>query len=550
MTLLNGLTDTTRTSTEPLGRSAAPSPRNSPEMNRLREMIVGDAQNRIEDISRLVTSRDARVRRLVEDIPEALQKNTVDQSSLTRLATALRAPIEEALEQSVQTNHQKLADILAPALASALPRTLTTFLLSLPASLLNRAWHVIWPWAGSAHGKTSAGQFSAQAHSVQVDRVCVFQKDTLAVLRSSDMGFDDPTTALEVDHLFAQLADALRAGTGSPTAQLSYPRPRSKKETQNMLVLTGEHTILAAYYIGQPPIWFRDRMQIIADEVDAVSHALLTTDRPKEAQIEQLDGHLKKALICYVPPTNTQTQPISGRAAIWLKDAAVIAAVIGIVWIVAGISRSSTQWTQTIRTLDAEPGIVVLDHSWLPGGSISGLIDPLAPTPQSTLESLGYKSEGVDLSFTHFVSDDAPYREQRAALQRAEREAVKREISGSYARALALMEASLETQSNPAATNGDGRSALRKELLRSILDLPMDANFDFRDGVLTIPAALPKNTHDRIKETLKLVPWIKQTIEADIPVKTTTSLIPGLIHSQSARTTGIAKTNTVEPLTH
>lgn len=548
MTLLNGLTDTTR-STEPLGRAAVPSPRNSPEMIRLKEMIVGDTQSRVDDISRLVTSRDARVRRLVEDIPEALQKNTIDQSSLTRLATALRSPIEEALEQSVQTNQQKLADILAPALASALPRTLATFLLSLPASLLNRAWHVIWPWAGSTDSKNKTGSLAAQSQSVQVDRVCVFQKDTLAVLRSSDMGFDDPTTGLEVDHLFAQLADALRSGSGSPTAHLSYPRPRSKKETQNMLVLTGEHTILAAYYIGQPPIWFRDRMQIIADEVDALSHALMTTDRPKEAQIDQLDGHLKKALICYVPPATSQSMAIGGRAATWLKDAAVITAVIGIVWIVAGISRSSTQWTQTIRTLDAEPGIVILDHSWLPGGSISGLIDPLAPTPQSSLESLGYKADSVKLTFTHFVSDDAPYREQRAALQRAEREAVKREISGSYARALALMEASLETQTNPGATNGDGRSALRKELLRSILDLPMDANFEFRDGVLTIPVALPKSTHDRIKETLKLIPWIKETIEADIPVKTTTSSIPGIIPSRGTHSTRIAEANKVEPLT-
>jgi hypothetical protein len=529
MTLLTTAADTQKT-TEPLASPKSSSSKSAAEMSRLREMILGDTSSRVDDISRLVTSRESRVRRLVEDIPEAITKSTVDQSALTRLATSLQLPVEVALAQSIKNDQQKVADILAPALARALPKTLANFILSLPGNLLNRVWHVIWPWASKADDYSSGnptGQSSG--NGVQVDRVCLFQKGTLAVLRSSDMGFEDEATGMEVDHLFVQLMDELRNGSPNPTATLRYPRPKSKTDSQHMLVLEGEHTIFAAYYIGQPPAWFRDRLQGIADDADALGHTLLSlsaSKQPMGTQLESLDDLLKKALICFVPTASSKMTKSSVKASSWLMDATVVAAVIGIVWLVSFLSRSSTQWQQAVRQLDAEPGIVVLSQSWLPGGSITGLRDPLAPEPKSLLDSLGYSSKGVKMTFTPFVSDDAPYREQRLSLQRAERDSVKREISSAYARTLALMEATLDAPANPDASSDSGRSALRKELLRSILELPADTPFEYKDGVITVPNQLPKATHDRIQETLKLIPWIKQIIKADLKAKTTSSLMP------------------------
>ena len=143
------LTGTTRTlpGTDAFGKTLSSSERRSnAEMDRLREMILGDTTDRVDDISRQVTSRDARVRRLVEDMPDAITKNSIDQGSLVRLANALRAPIEEALNQSVRGNQQKLAEILAPALAQALPQTLAKFFLGLPVALARRVFRVACPW--------------------------------------------------------------------------------------------------------------------------------------------------------------------------------------------------------------------------------------------------------------------------------------------------------------------------------------------------------------------------------------------------------------------
>ncbi len=512
------------------------------EMERLRELILGETTERVDDITRQVTNRDARVRRLVEDMPEALNKHSSDQGSLTRLANALRIPIEEALNQSVKGDQQKLAEILAPALARALPRTLSAFLLCLPMALARRAFHVACPWARvtptRAGGLATLGghRVSPPDYPFQVDRVCLIEKGSLETLRSSDIGFEDDETELEVDHLFSQLVEALRSGSPNPTASLRYPRPKSKNEAQGIIVLETEHTLFAAYFKGQPAPWLRDRLQDLADEADRLAHEIHADAAPDEAaepRLQMLDALLKKGLVCYVPVARPAAEAPSARQRSWLEDAAVITCVIGVVWLVAAVARATTAWNQSLQRLDREAGIVITDHSWIPGRSITGLRDPLAPDPAALLAARGYPVDSVKIHFTSFVSDEAPFKEQRASLQHAERDSVRREIASSYARALALMEASLEMRT-PVGTSGDSaslpadesRAVIRKELLRTLLELPADAAFDFTNGVVTISASLPKATRSRIREVVKAIPWVKETKEATFPVNTTSRTSP------------------------
>lgn len=542
MITLTGLTKAQRSEEAGARNTPTSDRRAQAEMDRLRELILGETTHRVEDISRQVTSRDARVRRLVEDMPEALTKNTVDQGSLARLANALRVPIEEALSQSVRGDQQKIAAILAPALARALPRTLVSFFLGLPAALGRRLFNVICPWFGRSAVRSGILNgipgMQASDHPFQVDRICLFRKGTVEVLRMSDVGFDDDSTLLEVDHLFLQLSDALKEQSPNPTAMLRYPSSKAKVEAQGMLVLEGENTIMGAYYRGVPAPWLRDRLQDLADEADAMAQALFSETSAGELpddRLQSLDTLLKKGLVCYVPPPQTKPAvPVQGRSS-WLEDAAVVACVIGVVWLVASVSRASTLWNQVVQKLDAEAGIVVTDRSWIPGRSITGLRDPLAPDPFTLLSSSGFDPKSIKLHFTAFLSDEAPFKEQRESLQHAERDSVRREISSSYARALALMEASLEMHSAPQTQAGDAgqnpqasqtREVIRKELLRTLLELPLDANFDFKDGTVTIPLSLPKASRTRIREVIKAVPWVKDLVEADMPTNAAPSL-PG-----------------------
>lgn len=529
------------------GSEAASAPKQSTvEMDRLREIILGDTTEKVEGITRLITSRDARVRRLVEDMPEAISRNSTDHGALNRLATALRTPIEEALQQSVRGDQKRLAEILAPALASALPKTLAAFIWGLPGALLRRAWHVIWPWArtASSAGDRSAGLHGISMksdHSFQVDRVCLFDKHTLDTLRSSDAGFDNDATGLEVDHLFAQLAEALRSDQPNPASSLQYPRPKSKNDPQGMIVLHGEHTIFAAYHTGRPAPWLRDRLQDLADEADALAHSVATdaaAGHDAGPRLGLLDELLKKGLVCYVPAPKTDHDDPGARQNPWWEDAFVIACVVAVVWLVATVSRSSIEWNKTVATLDAEPGIVVTDHSWMPGRSITGLRDPLAPEPGTLLKSHGCNLATIKLHFTTFLSDEDPFRQQRESLKHAERDSVRREIASSYARTLALMEASLEMNApGGAVTNAtaqpaaDTREPIRKEILRTLLELPADTAFEFKAGTVTLPSNLPKAARTRAREILKAIPWVTDVQEGPV-----TPVTPGPARPATAQT--------------
>lgn len=517
-----------------------PTSRSDIEMERLRQLIIGDQVERVEervaDISRQVTNRDARVRRLVEDIPAALSKNSVDQSSLERLAMALRSPMEEALHQSVRSDRQKVAEILAPAVGQALPRALLSFIINIPLRLARRVWRVIWPKSGSPRSGTVPGLMAHGAtrddHPFQVERLCLFRRDSLEVLRLSDLGFDDDTMELQVDHLFAQLREALMREDENPSAGLQYPQLPKKSERQGVLVLSSNRTILAAYYIGQPAGWLRERLQDLADEADGLACTIIElteAGNPAVQQLQALDGILKKGLVCYVPQAMKANHHTLDSTGSWLQDAAVVMAVIGMVWVVASLARSSTRWNEAAAALDAEPGIVVLSRSWIPGQSLSGLRDPLAPDPAEILAAKGYERGTVKLGFTPFVSDETPFREHRQSLQAAERDSLQRDIARSYARTLALMEANL---AQPPAANGadaqpdERREFIRIELLRTLLELPADTPVELRDGVLTVPANLPKTTRARIREAVKSIPWVKEVRETAAPGKATSFLMP------------------------
>ncbi len=499
-----------------------------PEMDLVRTMIMGPYADQIEQLGRQASNRDLRVRRLAEDIPDALEAQEVNEASLVRMAGALRNPVEQALQMSVSRDGRKIADIIAPAVGLALPRALVNFLSNLPISLVRRVWRLVNPRARRSQERAMPGLFASSAVSnefpLDVQRLCLFRRDTLDVVRALDAASHENGDNLEVMHLFTQLREAMLAGDPNPAASLKYPPAKDKNHPQGMIVIEGHATTLAAYYTGVPPVWFRDRIQDLADEADAVAASIIhdgSNGHIVDNRIASLDEILKQALIYYVPPATTssrhQGEP---ERATWWSDLAVVCAVIGTVWLVATVSQASLRWVEAVNEIDAQPGIVVMERSWIPGSHISGLRDPLAPDPIHLLTKRGYDPLQVTIAFTPFVSDEEPFTEHRRSLQKAERDSVHREISNSFAKALTLMEGALATQ-KAAVRAGDEpvpaarTDAMRTEILRIVLDLGTTTPIALSGGELVIPDDLPKATRDRVMETAKTISWVTKVVEAD-----------------------------------
>jgi hypothetical protein len=502
-----------------------PSSEGNQEFERLREILLGDQVEQIQNLTRQISSSDVRVNRLAQDMPDALNRNALDHSALLRLAGALRTPVEEALHQSVSGDREKVAEILAPALSSALPRAMASFVAHLPGTIVRSALHLcgIGRERKAARSGLAGMIGQEEEHDFQVHRVCLFAKSDARIIsvvdaRESALAGPGPFFT-EVQNVLRKRAD------GYADAPLPVPAS-TRKEHRGLIFLERSLCDVAAEYTGTAPSWLMDRLHDIADELDAlVGGSLLEPENDQHHQA--IETTMDKALIAYVP----EDSPKSGYeprlcGSLW-KDAAVVAFTIFIVAAVSFITRATQRWNAAVAALDAEPGIVVVEKSWLPGRSITGLLDPLAPAPGELLATHGYAEGKVRLTFTPFVSDEEPYRSQRAALQIAERDAVQRDINRSYARSLAMMEATfaqMEQRSGTRLASDTNATApavqrddLRLELVRTLLELPPAAQIELRNGVLAIPAGMEPSLKKRVREAVKSIPWVKQVIEADLP---------------------------------
>lgn len=502
------------------------------ELDTLRDLLLGEQAFKLEEISGQINNPEVRLARLVKDLPEALGRSSLDQAAVLRLATALRKPVEEALRQGVEKDRDHLAAMLAPALAKALPRAILDMFARIPGK--------IWESARSLSGM-GAGKFVARRGGLltmeeedtpfRVQRVCLFTSTTAELIKVADADEDDVTDPgphfRQVQAVLRNRADLGEKGLGD--AQMPQPRS-SRRHPQGLVVMESSLCILVAVFSGKLPSWAKDRLQALTDEMDALVGGTLL-DPENEENNRALAAMLDKTLIAYEPAVDPKQKDDPWLyGAIW-KDAAVVAFAIFIVASVSFLTRATMRWNETVLALDAEPGVVVVERSWLPGRSVTGLLDPLAPKPAELLAARGYNPDSLELKFTPFVSDDEPYKSQRASLQLAERDAVQRDINRSYAKALALMDATLSQMDNQqanarVAAGGSPvvqRDDLRLELLRTLLELPASTKIELRNGILAIPADLAPNLKARIRDSVKSIPWITKIVEADLPASRTST---------------------------
>ena len=501
------------------------------ELDTLRDLLLGEQARRVEEISNQLGNTEMRLARLVKDLPEALGRSSLDHASVLRLATALRKPVEEALRQGVENDRDHLAELLVPALAKALPRAIFDLLARVPG----KVWESAKSLAGMGSAKRLArrgGLFRMEEEDApfRVRRACLYTSTTAEQIMVADADEDD---LAEPGPLFRQAQAVLRnradlGERGMGDAQMPKP-PTSRRNPQGLLVVESSLCTLVALYSGKPPSWAKDRLQALTDEMDALVGGRLL-DPENEENNRALAAMLDKTLIAYEPVVDTTKNDPWIYGALW-KDAAVVAFTIFIVASVSFLTRASVRWNETVRALDAEPGVVVVERSWLPGRSITGLLDPLAPNPADLLAARGYTPGSLDLKFTPFVSDDEPFKSQRASLQLAERDAVQRDINRSYAKALALMDATLSQMDHQTRTASGGgpvvqRDDLRLELLLTLLELPASTKIELRNGILAIPSDLSPNLKARIRDSVKSIPWITKIVEADLPAaRTNTSSV-------------------------
>ena len=156
----------------------------------------------------------------------------------------------------------------------------------------------------------------------------------------------------------------------------------------NVWLETGPQATLAAVIRGQAPETFHTALQETLEKVHAVHAAALEVFDGDAAPFEPAREPLEH---CLQIQFGEQAQPSAAR----FKLALAVVLALALVWGFFSV-RAGLRWREYVRTLRAQPGIVVIEarKNWS-GYSIAGLRDPLADDPARLLEASKIRPDKV-----------------------------------------------------------------------------------------------------------------------------------------------------------
>jgi OOP family OmpA-OmpF porin len=173
----------------------------------------------------------------------------------------------------------------------------------------------------------------------------------------------------------------------------------------------GEHTVhleagpralLAAVVRGTAPESLTLRLQSTLERVHLDWAHQLADYRGDASVFEPVRPLLEE---CLETVLSTQRNAARGTTA-WLRWALPLAAIL---LLAAGLTiRARVNWQRALRTLDAEPGIVVVDASrgWS-GWRFNGLKDPLARDPSVVLAAAGFSPRAMTGRWDSYLALDS-----------------------------------------------------------------------------------------------------------------------------------------------
>ena len=367
------------------------------EFDRLRELLLGPEQNRIDELSDELHSRELTEDELADKLPEAIALRASRDDQLGR---ALSPTIETALRESIRRDPQEIATAIFPVLGPAIRKSIAETMASLVRSINNAVEQSLslqgmrWRVESWRTGIPYPEIVIKHALVYRVEHAFLVHAETGLLLEhvsAPELNLPDAdliSSMLSAIQDFVR--DSFRPGEGAMLRTFSVGE-------HTVQVEAGPRALLAVVIRGQAP-----------DEVlEKQQNALETVHLEFASQLADFNGDAtafapSRPLLEDCLETVLTTSRPKGKTA-WLKwviPLALIVLVLGVLWI-----RATTRWNRGLDALRAEPGLVVVDASRGWGGwHISGLRDPVAREPEAVLAAAGITPRALDGKWESYLS--------------------------------------------------------------------------------------------------------------------------------------------------
>src|SRR5208282_262725 len=375
------------------------------DYTRLRELLVGPEQSRLEELQRRLDDRQLRTEDLSQIVAEAIALRARRDHSLQH---ALNPLIEEAVQTSVRRNPAVLANALYPVIGEAVRKSVAHALSGLVESInqtLERSLSLealMWRIEGWRTGRPFGEVVLTRSLRYRVEQVFLIHRETGLLLqhvaRSEQLIQDSDM----VSGMLTAIQDFIRdsfAGTGGQGIETV------EMGEFNLWVQHGPTAILAVAVTGTPPPQLRNLLQRTLERVEAEYGPLLSSFTGDATAFDEARPLLESCLL------GQQAQKVAKQSRFFFMAFAVtLLLAIGLGFFL--IARSHRRWDLLVEQLRNEPGIVLTGADrfwWGRRYELVGLRDPLSTDPDKLIRASGLDPEKVTSRWEPYVSLDGKF---------------------------------------------------------------------------------------------------------------------------------------------
>jgi OOP family OmpA-OmpF porin len=390
-----------------LGQQRPPDSEFNREYTRLRELLVGPEQLRLEELRRRLDDRQLRTEDLSQVVAEAIALRARRDRALQQ---ALNPLVEEAVRVSVVRNPAILADALFPVIGEAVRKAVAHALNALVESInqtLERSVSLDafkWRIEALRTGRPFGEVVLARSIRYRVEQVFLIHRETGLLLQH----LARPDQVVQDSDLVSGMLTAIQ-----DFVRDSFGRGIHEQEIETielgefkLWVLHGPVAILAVVVSGTPPSELRHILERTLERLHAEFGALLTSFDGSTDAFATTRPLLQSCLL------GRQAHKSHPRPVFFIVLAAAMLLALSY-GVFAGM-RNYQRWNRFVNQVRREPGIVLTsaDRSWR-SYRLTGLRDPFAIDPDKLMRACGINPASVSSHWEPYVSLDPKFKSLR-----------------------------------------------------------------------------------------------------------------------------------------
>jgi len=372
----------------------------SAEFAALRKLLIGPEQNRLDELSHELESRELTVEDVADRLPEAI---ALSGSRDEQLGRALGPTIETALRESIRRDPQEVATAIFPVLGPAIRKAIAETMAGLVRPINNAVEQSL-----SVNGirwRVEAWRTGIPYAEIVIKHALVYRVEQAFLIHAESGLLLEHASAPDLDVPDADLISSMLSAIQDFVKDSFHPEEGATLRTfsvgdHTVQVEAGPRALLALVIRGQAPT------EVLRKEQDTLE----TIHLEFASQLADFTGETApfapaRPLLAGCLETVLTTQSKKKRRLVWLRWALplfLVVAAIAFLW-----ARSNMRWNRALAALRAEPGYVVVDASrgfrrW----NIDGLKDPSARDPRTVLAAAGVEPPNLAGRWQGFLSLD------------------------------------------------------------------------------------------------------------------------------------------------